>query len=500
MALMLPIQFERITDSNGNPINGAKLKIFDAGTSDLADIFTDVEGVTPAANPIVANSAGILAARFLADGTYDFQWLNASDVQLDFKGDVVVSSGSGGGGGGGGGGGDPGNADLYNVLTKTSNYTVQSTDVDGNIAFILFNPDGIPGLEGIVTIDTDDITIDKAVTVINTGATGDVVVQTGGGAQKIDADTTSVTIGPAEGRSFVSIGAGGLRTAGSTTVGVPPGGATGAFLRKTGSGSYEMAWQVPDTTREVLTANRTYYVRADGNDTNNGLANTAGGAFRTIQKGVDVALGLDFAGFTVTIQVGDSTAWTATTNIYAGVGILDATKFVIQGNSGTPANVRINVTSGNCFNVTENAVVTIKDMELRTTTSGACLQVIDGGYVEFGNLVFGACAGTHVNASSVGKARAISNCTVNGGATAILGASLNATITLGTITLTISGSPSITSAAVASSCGTINVSGATLTGSYTGADATAQTNGVVLGGTGFSGSGSTSTSTGGQIT
>lgn len=61
--------------------------------------------------------------------------------------------------------------------------------------------------------------------------------------------------------------------------------------------------------REVLTANRTYYVRTDGSDSNTGLANTAGGAWLNPSKAYDyVSSNLDLGGqYKVSVFLGAGT-------------------------------------------------------------------------------------------------------------------------------------------------------------------------------------------------
>lgn len=59
--------------------------------------------------------------------------------------------------------------------------------------------------------------------------------------------------------------------------------------------------------RDILTANRSYFVRTDGSDANTGLNNTAGAAFLTVQKALDVVGALDLSTFSATIWINDGT-------------------------------------------------------------------------------------------------------------------------------------------------------------------------------------------------
>lgn len=90
--------------------------------------------------------------------------------------------------------------------------------------------------------------------------------------------------------------------------------------------------------RELVTANRTYYVRPDGSNSNDGLSNTAGGAFLTIQKAADVVAGLDISpGFVVTVQVAAGT-YNEVVIIRNSAG---AGGVVFDGDTTTPSNVNV---------------------------------------------------------------------------------------------------------------------------------------------------------------
>lgn len=128
------------------------------------------------------------------------------------------------------------------------------------------------------------------------------------------------------------------------------GGGPVAFADLTGKPTTIAGYGITDT-RELLSADRTYYVRTDGSDSNNGLANTAGGAFLTIQKPLDVVQNeLDLADYILTIRVADGTydEYLTLSNLVSNLVI---TSFGgapwpvrIIGNTTTPANVKIRPT------------------------------------------------------------------------------------------------------------------------------------------------------------
>jgi hypothetical protein len=57
----------------------------------------------------------------------------------------------------------------------------------------------------------------------------------------------------------------------------------------------------------LLTEDTTYYVRSDGDDTNDGLTDSAGGAFRRIKRATDQMSRINAGGFNVKIRIGDGT-------------------------------------------------------------------------------------------------------------------------------------------------------------------------------------------------
>lgn len=223
-------------------------------------------------------------------------------------------------------------------------------------------------------------------------------------------------------------------------------GGTGTLIFPA-SGAYTLT--IPATTglREMLTANRTYYVRTDGDDSHTGLVNSAAGAFLTVQKAVDtIANTLDIAGKTVTVQIGDGT-YTGAVTLKNIVGFAEAGNLIIQGNNGTPSNVIISTTSATCFSSDGLSTAwDIKDLKVETTTSGNGLSAQRGSLIRYGNLVFGACAGNHIIITQTAKILALSNYSISGGAVRHFYASSGGYIVCQNFTITLTADMSFTTA------------------------------------------------------
>lgn len=254
--------------------------------------------------------------------------------------------------------------------------------------------------------------------------------------------------------------------------------------------------------REVLSGARSYYVRSDGSDSNDGLANTSGGAFLTIQKAVDVVCNsLDIQNQNVTIQIGDGT-YTAGVELKDIIGNGTVT---IQGNSGTPANVVISTTSANAISAGQYArgYWAIKDFKAQTTTSGRGILCQRGAFLTYSNIVFGACAGPHIEVSAGSTLICVGNYSITGAATYHFLAQFGGYLACSSRTITITGTPEFSSAfSGALNGGQISSSSCTFSGSATGIRYNSILNSVIdtLGGGAnyFPGNSAGTTATGGQ--
>lgn len=221
--------------------------------------------------------------------------------------------------------------------------------------------------------------------------------------------------------------------------------------------------------REKLTANRTYYVRTNGSDSNTGLADTAGGAFLTRQHAYDVVTGtIDLGGYTVTIK---SAAGSYTDGVNIAQPWTGGGAVVFEGDTTTPSNVSISTTSDDCFNISVAlpGLLTIQGLKLATTTAGYGVVHSGLGTVQFGAMDYGAIVDDQLASFTSGAfLYQASNYTISGGATTHMNAAGGGYIYIEAITATLTGTPAFSTFAVSQDIGHIAAFGVTYTGSATG--------------------------------
>lgn len=139
--------------------------------------------------------------------------------------------------------------------------------------------------------------------------------------------------------------------------------------------------------REVLTANRTYYVATTGNDSNSGL--TAGSPFLTIQKAINVVAALDVSIYDITIQIADGTY--SANNITTLKNPVGSGQVTLLGNVTTPDNV---ILQTQIIKDTPGTIYVLKGFKFLNTTTGYFIFCSNGATIKFGIVNFGAGAGT----------------------------------------------------------------------------------------------------------
>lgn len=153
-----------------------------------------------------------------------------------------------------------------------------------------------------------------------------------------------------------------------------------------------VTWRQND--REVLTANRTYYVATTGSDANTGLS--AGTPLLTLQAAYNKVAALDLNSKSVTISVaaGTYSAGISATAPVVGLGFISIT--------GAGATTVISSGAAAAFSASGGAAFTISNLKLSAAT-GNCIYAINNGYVGIlGGITFGASTQQHMRSDRGG--------------------------------------------------------------------------------------------------
>lgn len=190
-----------------------------------------------------------------------------------------------------------------------------------------------------------------------------------------------------------------------------------------------------------LRANATYYVRPDGGDGNSGFADSAAGAFLTLQGAYDsLRRGLDLNGYNLTIQVAPGTYTAGLRIAGAFIGQIGTSTVTFIGDEATPSNVLVSLTSANALRVSRTAI-TVAGIKWQTTTAGSGFIVQDGGTIMHRNCELGAIADETFSSSEFGLIKATGPTTISGSSESLAHYTGRSKITFEDQTITFLNSP-----------------------------------------------------------
>ncbi|MDB5895670.1 MAG: hypothetical protein JWQ88_3201 [Rhodoferax sp.] len=188
--------------------------------------------------------------------------------------------------------------------------------------------------------------------------------------------------------------------------------------------------------KEVLTADRTYYVSTAGSNAASGLS--VGAPWLTIQNAVNfISRNLDLNGFNAIIQLADG-AYTEAVVLKpaAGYGTI-----IIQGNSAAAANVTVD-SAGTTFSADGPANRQYFLKRMRLTASSVCVLANNGALITTLTTHYGAVGnGYHIQSLNGGEVRQTGNYTISGAAYNHIHVSRGGRVYVGATTITLTGTP-----------------------------------------------------------
>lgn len=165
-----------VFDANGNPAAGAKARFYTAGTSTQVNVYSNSTLTTPHAVPVVADAQGRFPTIYAASGLYKIKVTDSLDVDLFPEVDnwTILT--------------DLTQTQLsFATVTKTADYAVVAGD-RGKVIEV-----DASGGTVIITLNAATLGNGFPVWIVNSGATGTVQLQFGGGETLLGAATYNLT-------------------------------------------------------------------------------------------------------------------------------------------------------------------------------------------------------------------------------------------------------------------------------------------------------------------
>ena len=216
-----------------------------------------------------------------------------------------------------------------------------------------------------------------------------------------------------------------------------------------------------------------FYVRADGNDANDGVTNTATGAFATPQGAVNSIQGR-YAGsaYKITIQIGAGT--------FPGVAISGSTGINFELVGAGKANTTLGNASTIGVEASRGAYVTVRSLRVGNTARHGLLASVNG-QIQFADLSFAALTtgGRHMWALEGGIINGTNAVySIDAGAGQHVVADLTSSIIVSGASVTLAAGVAFTEFALVQS-GTLRARSMTFTGTATGKKYNAIINGAI---------------------